>query len=169
MIKTIQSQPNINQDSDLDNLRLKIKPILGQICWRVKISYGDELRLDIGEKISYHHPKMGNRQKGSWNFGTRGTYWQLENNHNIIVNSNLESSEILQQLKIIEDKIITEFNLNYSDLKLTIKFNNNYQLKIIPDLTNQEYQDVACWELFTPNNQVLTVYPNFYWVASLAE
>ena len=88
-----QSQFYINQNSDLTPLKLQLKHILGEICWRVKISYGDELRLDIGEKIPFYHHKMGNRLKGSWNFGSRCTFWQLEDNHHIILaTSDLESS-----------------------------------------------------------------------------
>jgi hypothetical protein len=42
---------HISKKSDLQSLRKKIKPILGQSCWQARLGYGDELCLEIGEKI----------------------------------------------------------------------------------------------------------------------
>ncbi len=154
---------NIKNNKDLDQLREKIKPILGQLCWEVRLTYGDELCLEIGKKVGYDSPLLADDLKGEWQFGSRGTDWQLLYNNSIIANSNLDREQIFPYLKLIENTIILEFEPNYPDLTLIIAFNNGYQLKFIPDLTDLENQDVACWELFTANNQLLEVYPNFTW------
>jgi hypothetical protein len=153
----------IANNSDLDQLREKIKPILGQLCWEVRLSYGDELCLEIGKEIAYNSAFLQDQLKGEWQFGSRGTEWQLLYNKQIITTSDLDSEQTLPYLKLLEGTSIIEFDSHYSDLMLTIGFNNGYQLKVIPDLTDTEYQDVACWELFTPNNRILEVYPNFTW------
>jgi hypothetical protein len=153
----------IKNDSDLEQLRQKINPILGQLCWQIRLSYGGELCLEIGQKISCHSPLLQDEFKGEWQFGTRCTNWQLIHGNQLLATSDLESEDILLHLKAIEGTKITRLDIYYSDLVLIIGFDNGYQLKVIPDLTDTEYQDIACWELFTPHHRVLEVYPNFTW------
>lgn len=154
---------DINNNTDLERLRQKINPLLGQLCWQARLSYGDELCLEIGQKIPYDSPLLQGALKGEWQFGSRGTDWQLIQNNQVIATSALESEDILPYLKLIQETKITKFDINYSDLVLVIEFNNKYQLKVIPDLTDTEYQDIACWELFTPEHRILQVYPNYTW------
>ena len=153
----------IKNNSDLKQLNQKIKPMLGQPCWQASLSYGGELCLEIGQKIPCESPLLQNEFKGEWQFGTRGTDWQLTKQNQILATSEREEDQILSQLNVIEGTRINQFDIDSSDLVLTIKFDNSYQLKVIPDLLNTAYQDIACWELFTPNHRILSLYPNFTW------
>lgn len=157
---------NIKNNLDLEALQQKIKPILLKPCWKVDLSYGKELRLEIGGKVPYTHPAFQGEYKGEWQFGSRGTDWKLVKDYRTIVTSALEEEEILSKTKILEGTKITDFEIGYPGLVLTIEFNHEYQLYqliVTPDLTDTEYQDVACWELFAPGHRLFEVYPNYTW------
>lgn len=151
----------IKQDQDLELLRKIVSPMINQICWSVRISYGDEVKFHIGDKIPYTNKKLINLEKGSWIFGTRGTDWKLIHQDLVITSSSLNVETFEQAIKIVEGSKITNFDIHYPSLVLTITFSNDYHLIILPDLDDDS--DVAYWELFTPNHMVIEVNPQFTW------
>ncbi|MEC4894387.1 MAG: hypothetical protein SAL07_18215 [Oscillatoria sp. PMC 1051.18] len=171
---------SIDSETDLKQLQEIVKNICGEICWEAKLSYGDELSLEIGDKIPYSHKSMENKQKGSWRFGTRGSQWRLysiyftldfpansQNNMSLlysseisrnkttklIVTSELEPEIIKEKIKLLEGIKVSKFEVDYPDLVLKIGFNNNYELQVLPDW--EDDYDLPYWELFTPDKMVL--------------
>jgi len=54
------------QESDLRIIESITLPIIGERWWKVVFSYGDELRLQIGEKTLSKY-RLRDREQGSWN------------------------------------------------------------------------------------------------------
>ena len=90
----------IKQDQDLESLRKIVSPIINQICWSARISYGDEVKFHIGDKIPYTNKKLINLEKGSWILGTRGTDWKLIYQDQVITSSALDVETFEQKLKL---------------------------------------------------------------------
>lgn len=63
----------VSTAKDLKHLKNITNGIIGEICWRASLSYGDELTLHIGAKIPYSQKSMVAREKGAWILGTRAT------------------------------------------------------------------------------------------------
>jgi hypothetical protein len=153
---------SIKQEQDLQILREIVRPLLGQICWSIEVSYGDELNFHIGEQIPYTNKKLKNHKRGSWVFGTRGTDWKLIYQDRVITSSVLNVETFEQEIKVVEGSKISNFDIHYPSLVLTITFSNNYHLIILPDLEDDD-SAVAYWELFTPDHMVIEFNPRFTW------
>jgi hypothetical protein len=130
---------------DLHELELILRALHGVQCWRARLGYGDELRLDLGEPRPYRHPSMGGRLKGSWVLGTRASSWQLE------------PTGVLPD---VEGAHVTTTKVELPQLDLTLGFDNGVALRISPDPAEQE---LAGWELFTASGMHLQAGPGPRW------
>jgi hypothetical protein len=158
---TVDTIQKITVDEDLSELKQIIRSIIGQICWSASLSYGDELTLDIGEKIPCKQKVMAGKYQGEWILGTRGSEWSLESASGIIT-STAEPAEVFKEkVTVIEGTTITDVDTNYPDLVLIVGFSNGYQLKVFPDL--EDDFELSYWELFTPNNRLVTLEPGGIW------
>ncbi len=158
---SLDTLKKIAGNADLTELKQLIRSIIGQICWSASLSYGDELTLDIGGKIPYKQKVMAGKYQGEWILGTRGSEWRLESASGIIT-STVEPAEVFKEkVKVIEGTTITAVETNYPDLVLIVVFSNGYQLKVFPDL--EDNFDLSYWELFTPNNRLVTLEPGGIW------
>ena len=158
----------ITDNADLEKLREITNCIIGEPCWEARMSYGDELCLEIGDRIPILHRLMKGKEKGAWMLGTRGTDWTLESPTKETIASSKEAPEVFKEkVKVIEDTTITAFETHYPDLILTVEFSNGYKLKIFPDLTDDF--DLSYWELFTPNNMLLRLEPGAIWTYTRAD
>ena len=148
-----------------------IQPMVGEICQKVKFSYGDELRLELGEMIPYQSAKLQKAYKGSWRLGTRATPWELKQDHQILVpflSSDEPQEEVLEQIqqrvRCLEGQTLIEVKLIPDFLVLILHFTENYQLTLRPDLTHETAESaLADWELFLPTEQLLSVGPGYFW------
>lgn len=149
----------ITKSEDLAEIKQIIKEIIGETCWSASISYGEELDLHIGDKIPYQEKSMRGKFKGSWILGSRCTNWELKLGDQVIVNS--ESEDIKDKISVMENQTITDINISYPELILSLKFSNQYEFSILSDL--EDDSGVSCWELFTPNHKLLQLEPNSVW------
>ncbi len=157
-----ESIKKISENQDLDYLRKIINQIIGKTCGKTLISYGDELRLEIGDRIACQSQAIAGQEESEWEFGTRGTDWQLIAYPGNILTSSAENVELFKsKVKILEGTTINKFETHYPDLVLTIGFSNGCELKLFPNLADD--CDVSCWELFTPDNMLLTLEPGGIW------
>lgn len=161
-----------NQKPDIEKIISVItKPIIGEICHQVILSYGDELRLDFGEMSAYTHPKLTHLRKGDWQLGTRATPWILKQGDQVLtaslpvnIDAEIDDSEIDTVKKVVqqlENKKLIDFVIDAHNINLTLVFEEDYKLILQPDL--QDDSGLAYWELFMPTEQVLTVGPGFFW------
>jgi len=151
---------NVTQLTDLNRLKQLVHGILGEVCWRINLSYGDELNLHIGAKIPYVRKAMIGQEKGSWILGSRETPWNLSFQSDTVVTSNTPSEVLREKVRVIENTTVIGFEVAYPSLALAITFSNDHQLVVSPNL---EDCDLPYWELFTPDHMLLKVGPGAIW------
>jgi hypothetical protein len=151
---------NIIQPSDLNQLLQIMNGLIGETCWKAKLSYGDELTLHIGEKIPYSQKSMAGKEKGAWILGTRATQWQLNCLDKVVVSSEDDPELIKNKISIIKENTITNVQISYPNLILTVSFENKCDLILFP---NKEDVDLPYWEVFTPDQMVIKVGPGITW------
>ena len=159
---TTNSAQQTFTSSDLRAVHTIVDRLLGKTCWQARFSYGDELTLHFGDRVSYAQPSMANLEKGSWILGTRGTNWQLSCASNSIVNSDATPEIMRENVRQIEGLALTALDINYPSLRLTLTFGERLQLSILPCLADDEYE-LPYWELFTPEQYVLEVGSRLTW------
>jgi hypothetical protein len=152
----------ITNVADLDELYEIALQMVGQVCWRAKFSYGDELILHFGERIPCTYPLMAGKDEGSWILGTRGTFWTLKYPGGNVTTSEADLEILKQRVKPIEGSTLTFLEINYPTLALVLKFSNGCQFEILPSSGDDEY-NMPYWELFTPEHTVLQVGPKSSW------
>jgi hypothetical protein len=140
--------------------------IIGKTCNQVSFSYGDELKLDFGEMTPCQHPKLAHLLKGSWRFGARATPWTVRQNDLVlVVTSEADTDEqtaIAKEIvKQLEQKKLLDLTVEADTIRLTLSFEDGYQLILDPDL--QDDSGLAHWELFMPTEQILAVGPGYFW------
>ncbi|MBS3029607.1 MAG: hypothetical protein HCA25_21785 [Dolichospermum sp. DET50] len=160
--------PKTSLANSILNLNQIIQPIIGEICHQITFSYGDELRLHFGEMIAYSHPKLAHLRKGTWRLNTRATPWYLMIGNGLLSHSSMfvnykdaaECAKISLQC-FLENKKLTNFVIDSNNFKLTLSFEDHYELILEPDL--EDDSGLAYWELMMPNEQILTVGPGMFW------
>ncbi|MEW6499776.1 MAG: hypothetical protein AB1589_46030 [Cyanobacteriota bacterium] len=161
-----------NQKPDIEQIISVItQPIIGEICHQVRLSYGDELRLDFGQMSAYSHPKLAHLRKGRWQFGTRATPWILKQGDRILTSSltvdidaeinEVEIDTVKKELQQLENKKLINLLVDARNISLTLLFEGDYKLILEPDL--EDDSGLSYWELFMPTEQVLTVGPGLFW------
>jgi len=143
-----------------------IQPMIGEICHQVSFSYGDELELDFGEMTPCEHPKLAHLLKGSWRFGARATPWTVKHNKQVlVVTSEADTDEqtaIAKDIvKQVEQKKLIDLTVEADTIRLTLSFEDDYQLILDPDL--EDDSGLALWELFMPTEQILAIGPGYFW------
>jgi len=160
---TLGYQNNHNLDKIIPVIT---QSLIGEICHQVSFSYGDELKLHFGEMTPYDHPKLAHLLKGSWQFGARATPWMVKHGDRVlVVTSESDTDEETQNAKVVvkqlENKKLLDLTVDAETIRLTLNFENHYQLILEPDL--EDDSGLAYWELFMPTEQILTVGPGYFW------
>ena len=151
----------IRNSGDLDALRRRLRPLVGEACWRARLAYGDELKLDFGERIPHKHPKLKGLIYGSWILGSQGTTWRLESGDRS-VSSRSRRPRVQEALRELSGGTVEAVTIGYRQLGLGIRFNNGFTLRIQHEAGRPTY-DVPYWELFTPRGACIQVGPGRRW------
>jgi len=160
---TIDSRNNHNLEKIIPVIT---QELIGETCHQVSFSYGDELKLDFGEMVPCQHPKLAHLLKGSWRFGARATPWTVKHHDRIlVVTSEADTDEQItiakEIVKQLEQKKLLDLTIEVDTIRLTLSFEDDYQLILEPDL--EDDSGLAHWELFMPTEQVLAVGPGYFW------
>jgi len=160
---TIDSRNNHNLDKIIPVI---VQALVGETCNQVSFSYGDELKLHFGEMTPYDHPKLAHLLKGSWRFGARATPWTVKHNKQVLViTSESDTDEQVaiakEIVKQLEQKKLLDLTIEADTLRLTLSFEDDYQLILDPDL--EDDSGLAHWELFMPTEQILAIGPGYFW------
>jgi hypothetical protein len=75
MIELIDLKETRSECSDLSDLNALLKQLVGQPFLFFRVSYGDELRLHLGDLQGYSNPRMQGRTRGSYIVGARASSW----------------------------------------------------------------------------------------------
>lgn len=104
---------------------------------------------------------MSGQEKGSWILSTRGTAWRLDSPSETLATSEDKPETLRQKIQAIENTEIAVLEASYSELGLTVVFNNGCKLMLFPE--PEENADLPYWEMFTPSQRVLKVGPDATW------
>ena len=160
---TVDSRNNHNLDKIIPVI---VQALIGETCNQVSFSYGDELKLHFGEMTPYDHPKLAHLLRGSWRFGARATPWTVKHNNQVlVVTSESDTDEQIaiakEIVKQLEHKKLIDLTVEADTLRLTLSFEDDYQLILDPDL--EDDSGLAHWELFMPTEQILAIGPGYFW------
>lgn len=152
-------QQKIEQASEIRIVEKLLEGIIGELCWGVRLSFGNELRLEIGPKLP--DPVLKGKEKGHWRLGASTSKWILEIPDSNLVDSNDELVLIKEKIKLIEGNYVNEFKIDWPKLGIEIIFSNQMKLKILPIWNKQS--ELAHWEFFMPNSMFLRMGPKTNW------
>ena len=147
------------QNSEIARIEKLLEGIIGETCWGVRLSFGDELRLEVGPKMP--NPNLKGQQKGLWRLGTRASRWILEISGDSVVDSNDDMLLIIEKIKLIEGNQIMALIIDWTDLGVEIQLSNQINLKILTVWNNTS--KLAHWELFMPDSMFLKMGPKRTW------
>lgn len=156
---TATQKQKIKQMSDIKKIEDLLQGIVGEMCWGARLSFGNELRIEIGPKLS--NSALKDKKKGLWRLGASASNWILELHSDKLITSNDDLIVINKNLKLIEGYPIAAFVIDWPKLGLEILFNNEMRLRILPIWSKDS--DLAHWEFFMPNSMFLQVGPKSTW------
>jgi hypothetical protein len=133
--------------------------IIGEICWDAHLGYGDELQIEIGDKVP--DPIILGKETGLWTFGSRASKWKLVSSTDRYVTSEDDLRSIKQSVRFIDGNRIMAFNVYWPKLTLEIVFHTQLKLEILP--VWMRGSKLAHWEFFMPNSMFLKVGPKATW------
>jgi len=151
---TALARPN----TSLVTLRRELKSITGETCRRVDFTYGHELRVHIGEQLETGISKPA---RAKWLLTARATPWEVRIGRRTVPWTT-KSVVKLDRVRSLEGRIVTRFAPT-RDFGLTVNFDGNAALRLIPPASPPRTNDLPYWELFTPDHTVLIVGPGRQW------
>jgi hypothetical protein len=149
---TVNLQAEIINSDNIQELNRLASELVGQTCWKVNFSYGDELMLHFGDRLSYFQPVMSNKEKGSWILGTRTTMWQIIHPDCAIVNGTLDAEILTDSVQILVGKKVSAVEIDPVNMNTSIEF-DKLKLILLPEVGGNN--DLPDWEIFRPDGMVL--------------
>lgn len=151
----------IRTSVQLNALRRQIDSLVGEPCWRARLAYAEELKLDFGKKVPYKSPKLKGLLHGSWRLGSQGTSWRLESADRSI-SSQSRRPRIEEALREMAGETVAAVAIGYKQLGLSIRFSSGCVLTIQHETGRPTY-DVPFWEIFTPRGACIQAGPGRRW------
>ncbi len=174
------------ESSDADDLLSVLTQLQGQRFLSFLVSYGDELRLNLGEPIPFTSPRLRGRSRGAYVLGARASSWvvvggatrlgaasddvQVEGATTSRVEiATIETSRIITPEAYVVDVAVTPRNDGFA---VMLKFSDQSVVLIDPRFDPDEPPDasdeptgveIADWELLTPHSRILRVGPGRRW------
>jgi hypothetical protein len=148
----------VRHASDVEKIEQLMQGIISEVCWGIHLSYGNELKLEIGARLPYRVLK--GKERGEWSLGARASQWFFYLSNEPLVTSRDSIELFKQKTPLMEGNPITAFSVEYPELGLEITFSNEMRLKISPSWDSSE---LAHWELLAPNSMFLQVGPEATW------
>lgn len=155
---TINQAGMVKNTSDIKKIEELLHGIVGELCWRTYISYGEELRLEVGAK---RPPSVPGFEMGVWSLGVRASDWILSLAGEQIATSDDDINLIEQKMIMMEGCHISGLSIEYPTLSLELVFSSEVRLKIVP--VQRRNSKLAYWEFFMPNSMLLDVGPGKKW------
>ena len=154
----MNSQKRIRRTRDLSTLQRRLTPLVGEVCSRARLGYGDELKIDCGKMVPYHSAKLHGQVRGEWCLGSRGTFWVIEWDGKTTTSRSRRSS-ISDALEAVTGRIIKDVAVAYRQLALSIQLGDACRL-VIEERQREATEDVLpMWELFTPRGECIQAGP----------
>lgn len=149
-----------------EDVEAVLRGLVRQPCLTARHSYGDELRLHFGQPLADRMTRLEHRQRGEWVLGTRGSLWRLSRSGVLVSDADRPADVFTEQVAVLAGVRVATVRLSRSTLDLELHFENGLTF-VVP--LNDDQDDLAAWELFTPDGQVLTIGPGRRWDLSRAD
>ncbi len=179
--------------SDLPDLQALVKQLVARPFRFFRVSYGDELRLHLGDLIPYANPRMRARSRGSYVVGAPASTWvlfsatrqKLATTEDARVQASPGVAARKVDIKTIETEsliqpnaIVTSSNVDRTDegFSLQLQFSDGSMIYIRPTPSSDEVvaeaearseavdeAAISDWEILTPHHRILTVGPGPLW------
>jgi hypothetical protein len=136
-------------------LQKRVDGFIGKTWAAVRMSYGGEIRIDIGELTRNRRGK----QKGEWILGTRGSPWTLERQGSRLCCGGEEERIWVDSLHVVQGRVIRAVRVMVPGPDLTIEIEDGYRFAILP---SREPEWVA-WELFCADGSRVAAWCDGRW------
>ena len=146
---------------DAEQLAQAAQGLVGQRRWKVRLAYGDELHLHLGDRVSYSSPRMAGRQRGAWRLGTRASDWTVRRAEQTIASTDAPEAVEIALPGMIEGGAVSALEPSADDSGVRIAFDNESVLMIVP--AADEDWSLAAWELSTPAGLFIERGPGRVW------
>lgn len=144
----------------------ELRSLIGKKCWKAAFSYGGDLRLHIGGRVSYGIPQMAGKKKGEWVFSTCATQWVIVSHEHSMQSVGHTQAVLEEQAKNLEARRITGISATRQGM-CAIAFSGNWTLIVLPNASDKKYK-VPYWELFMPQDKVIICGPGDQWAVKSA-
>jgi hypothetical protein len=138
-------------DRDIQTVKSKIEPILGQKAWGVSLGEGSFLTLNFGCKILSKNKDSD--INGEWYLWIYYCAWRLEKNNQVLAASEDSRSKLEAAIRHLEGLTIQSIDILKPAWDTIISFEKNIVLRLFP-IYSEEYEH---WILFMPDDYVLTI------------
>ena len=175
---------------DLTDLRMLLKQLLGQPFRFFKVSYGEEVRLHLGDFRAYSSPRMRGRKRGSYIVGARASSWLIFSvpRHTLATSTDVqvfdsgsdkEAAHRQVPIKTIETGnfitagsvvIMASADRMNDGFVLRLEFSDGSKVLVTPSSEGVDDEaeeggqmEIADWEILTPHDRTLLVGPAGRW------
>lgn len=146
-------------DAPRSQLDVFLAGLIGQPCWRVDGSYGDQLVLDLGARRPGKYFKA--RDFGEWRIGSQGSDWEATQPSAVALATSLQPiREALTALKRLESATVQHVSASEA-LVLRVGFDDGIVLEFRPSAPDE---GVPHWEVWAPDRRVLIAGPGCRWL-----
>ena len=135
-------------------------------CWQAAFSYGDELYLDLGARRTYESGPMAGQPYGEWELFTRASPWCLSDSLGQDITSSADDRSRAEPLLAgLASTRVTDVAVGEADLTVSLEFANGQRLEVTCGAGDgaDDGEQIACWELTTPDRRCLEVWPGGRW------
>lgn len=154
----------IVDSTDLNLLHVAIGGLIGRKCWKVAFTYGGELTLHFGRRLSYGTPQLADEKHGEWELDTRASSWVLFTPSGAVSDRDGEEANLEVKLRALQGREVTRINVGVPDNVLSVEFGGQHMFQIVPKKTRiAKKDDLSDWELFMPHHQMVTFGPGKTW------
>lgn len=176
----------VPSSTDLEALELQLTALVDQPVVNFRITYPDELVLDLGAVQTYQSPKLAGKSRGAFVLGTVASSWRLQlPDPPYILERRVppeedasdplttdQKREIQQLGTALHGRLVASVavrpdrssSTGADGIRLTIRFSDDSTFAIIPSPSPDEPPDgLPDWELLTPFAHELRAGPGLRW------
>lgn len=143
-------------ERDIEAVKSKVEPILGQKPWNVSLGNGSFLTMNFGREVSF---KSKVDTKGEWYLWVYCCAWRLEKNDRVLAASEDSRSKLEAAIKTLEDLSVQSIELLKPAWDTVFTFDEGIILRLLT-IHSEAYEH---WMLFMPDNYVLIIGPGTEW------
>jgi hypothetical protein len=144
--------PNLNSLIEVN------ERLIGQRSWGVSLGIGSFLTVNFGSPTK--PIRESKTVLGEWYLWVRHSAWRILNNRYPVIGSE-DSREILKtEVPMLNNLVLSEIVITPTSFDTDFVFEGRITLQLFPVIYKDEYTH---WELYTPDNKVLTLGPGLSW------